>query len=237
MIEVVGYKGVVGGATYEWLCKMQPCPVVGRDMGDPAPSYRDGRVSFICVPEGVVPSVAKDAASYAEFLVIRSTVKPGTCRALQDKLKIHICHVPEFLREVSAVQDEFNPNFIVIGACCNVHAEYLSNIYKNAQCRVVITDTATSELVKLAVNNYLSCLISYWNEFEKVAQAAGSNGHRVGAIASLDPRISTYGSRYHHKFGGKCLPKDLKQIREYALELNITTPLFDAIEEVNECAR
>ena len=230
----MGYKGVVGGATYEWLRRMQFYPVVGRDVGDPVPDNRFG-VSFICVPEGVVTHVAREAAAYAGFLVVRSTVAPGTCKSLSENLNVHICHVPEFLREVSAVQDEFNPNFLVLGVCCKTHETILSEIYKNAQRQIVVTDTINSEFVKLAVNNYLSTIISYWNEVESIANACGASGYQIGAIASLDPRITPYGARYHHKFGGKCLPKDLKQLREFAAGIGIPTNLLDAVERVNEC--
>jgi len=238
LIEVIGYKGIIGNATYQWLSQMKinGTQVIGRDKGDRIEHMLDNYIiSFICVPEAVVPKVAQEASCYAKLIVIRSTVPPGTCQELQEKLDIHICHNPEFLTEKNSVQDAFNLNRVVIGACCQEHGSIVKGLYKNALVRIVVTDTKTSEMVKIATNNYLACQISFWNEIESIAKATGVSGHLVGNIASLDPRVSAYGAKYHHKYSGKCLPKEMTQMISYAKKLGIKTPLLNAIQEVNDC--
>jgi len=168
------------------------------------------------------------------LIVIRSSVAPNTCSALQGKYKRHICHNPEFLREATALQDEFSPARIVIGECCKEHGDLLEELYKPLQRPIIRTDPTTSELVKLANNVHLNCLISYWNTIEEIAKRAGVSGHQVGMIASLDPRISPYGSRLHQKYGGRCLPKDISHLIEFAKTLGYDPVLLKAIEEVNK---
>ena len=234
IIEVIGYKGVVGNATYQWLRTMHPeHDVIGRDIGDCLPKKAD--VSFVCVPEAMAEVVCTEAAFYTGFLVIRSTVYPGTCRHIQQVVGKHVCHNPEFLREATAVQDAFNPNYVLIGSCCSEHGEIVSRLYEPTRVKTVIVSSITSELVKIVTNNYLACLVSFWNEIEAICQASGVPGHRVAAIAALDPRVVSYGARYHHKFGGKCLPKELEQMLVYAHEKGVATPMLQAIREVNVC--
>lgn len=236
-LEVVGYKGVVGNATYQWLLAMKPRGTLlcGRDQDDQIPLYTLAHriISFVCVPEAKVKEVCYGIAEYADLIVIRSTVPPGTCQKLQDELMTHVCHNPEFLREVSAVADVFTPAYHLIGACCQEHAEFLKELYEPTCVKTIVTDTITSELIKIATNNYLACLISFWNEIEAIAQASGVSGHKVGAIASLDPRVVSYGAKYHHQFGGKCLPKELKQMIQYAESVGVAPVMLEAIQKVN----
>lgn len=229
----MGYKGIVGNATYQWLKTIHPeLEIVGKDKGDIL-SEGTGIVHIICTPESAVIEVCK-AIVDTELIVIRSTVPPGTCKKIQKETGIHICHLPEFLLEATAVIDEFRQGYLVLGACCNQHAEIIGDIY-NPFIPVVTTDTETSEVLKLTKNCYFANLISFWNEMEAIAKAAGTNSHKVGKLATLDERIVEYGASYHHKYGGTCLPKDMKQILGFAKTHNIKTPLLDAVTEVNEC--
>jgi len=238
-VEVVGHRGVVGNATYQWFKAMHPeLEIIGRDKGDAIECRDMARVvSFICTPETIVEEVCGEVAQYAELIVVRSTVKPLTCQKIQKETGVHTCHNPEFLREATAVMDKFNQEFIVVGACCEEHAETLVKLYEAAHIPIAVTDTVTSEFTKLAINNYLATIITFWNEIEQLAQATDTTGHKVGAIASLDSRITPYGARHHQPFGGRCLPKDLKQMIQFGESIGIDTPLLNKIEEVNECLK
>lgn len=240
-LEVIGHKGVVGNATFQWLNNMTSHKVVGRDLNDPIPDYKSHNhnkiVSFICVPDDKVKEVAYTASEYASLIVVRSTVIPHTCKEIQEQTGVHTIHNPEFLREVSALPDMFNPSYILIGGCCEQHAVYLSSLYESACAPVYITDQITSEIAKLAHNSYLACLISFWNEIENIATKLGTSGSKIGAILSTDPRISEYGARFHQQFGGKCLPKDLAHLIQYAIDVDVEPTMLEAIREVNKCQR
>jgi len=230
-LHVIGYKGVVGNATYE-LFKRLGYDVTGSDKDD---KINKAEVYFICVPEDTVEGVVLKLANPSNLIVIRSSVVPGTCKKLVELCRYwHICHNPEFLREVIAVQDEFSPARIVIGQCCEEHGKLLKSLYRPLRVPIVLTDPTTSELVKLASNNYLSTVISYWNTIEEVAKRIVVSGHQVGMIASMDPRISPYGARCHNKYGGRCLPKDAQQLIQFAESIGCDPVLIKAVEEINE---
>ena len=228
-LHVIGHRGVVGGATYA-LFKRLGYDVSGSDKGDDIP-HAD--VGFICVPEEFVKSVVVQAYGHFNFIVVRSTVWPGTCASQLKPFNLHICHNPEFLREATAVEDEFNPARIVIGECCKEHGDLLESLYLPLRQPIVRTDPTTSELVKFASNNYLSTVISYWNTIEEIAKRIGVSGHQVGMIASMDSRISSYGARFHKKYGGRCLPKDAQQLIEFSESIGYDALLIKAVEEVN----
>ncbi|MBU2534478.1 MAG: hypothetical protein KKB37_17195, partial [Alphaproteobacteria bacterium] len=115
-LHVIGYKGVVGGVTYE-LFKRLGYEVTGSDEGN---IIKKADIYFICVPEDIVGDIVPGLVDPENLvpIVIRSSVVPGTCRNLVKLTRYcHICHNPEFLREAIAIQDEFSPSRIVIGQC------------------------------------------------------------------------------------------------------------------------
>lgn len=228
VLSVIGYKGVVGSATYQ-LLKNLGFSVTGSDKGDSIP---ESNIYFICVPEGNVEDVI--AILPSGLVVIRSSVPPLTCSIMSEKYDRHISHVPEFLHQATSLIDEHNPDSIVIGECCKDHGDILEEIYKSLCCPIVRTTSKVSEFVKLARNNYGACIISFWNEIDTICKAAGVNGHQVGMICSHDPIISSKGSRLHKKYGGACLPKDLTQMIEFAISIGVQPKLLEAIEAVNE---
>jgi len=227
MITVIGHKGVVGGATYQ-LFKNLGYDVCGADKGE---HIAESDIYFICVPEGNVEEVIKILPP--GLTIIRSSVPPWTTKKMSEKYNRHICHNPEFLHQAMALIDAHNPDSVVIGECCEEHGSIVEEIYKPLLCPIVRTKPEISEMVKLARNNYGSCIISFWNEMDAICKAAGINGHQVGMICSLDPIIAAKGSRLHKKYGGACLPKDAKQMISFARENKIEPILLQAIEEVN----
>jgi len=228
-IAVIGCRGVVGNATARLLVSLGH-KVTGCDKGD---SPTDCDIAFVCIPEREV--IADTLKLYQTGLfVIRSTVPPGTCEALQDKLGVHVAHNPEFLRESSAVVDVFNPDRIIIGECCPEHGTVLRNLFEPLRRPIHTADRRTTELTKLTCNAWLATVISYWNEVDLIAGKLGVNGAVVGMLASTDPRISCYGSRFHNRFGGKCLPKDTEQLVKVATQNGVHPMLLRAVLAVNE---
>lgn len=248
-LQIIG-QGVVGKATGNGFQRYGH-EVVFKDRGD---TLEDADIHFICVPEsevenviqalkralpGMVPKIpwATDEIVLVQrtnFVVIKSTVPPKTTVQLSDKYNIHICNNPEFLREGVAEYEFINPARIVIGECCRDHGDLLEELYKPFRSPIVRCTPTEAEMVKLASNCYLACLIAYWHEIQHVCEKIGINSHVIGRIAAMDPRISSYGASMHGRFGLRCLPKDLEQMLSVCKKLGYGAPLLNAVRKVNE---
>lgn len=214
-ISIVG-SGTVGKATGEGLRRFGH-EIAYYDRGDQRKDEKY-HVTFFCVPDDELDKAFEKFSSKKDLVsVVRSTVKVGETERLHEKLGIHVCHNPEFLRGAVAEYEFLNPHKIVVGECCRKHGALLGRLYKPFQVPIIFVDRKTSELVKLASNAYLATLISFWNQIQMIAGDCGVNSHVVGNICSLDPRISGYGANMHGKaYGGSCLPKDLITLRKCA---------------------
>lgn len=197
----------------------------------------DVDVVFICVDEFNLDNAVQTLVDHdvKGLFVIRSTVPIGTTRRLMDKHKRHICHNPEFLRQATAFEDVLNPDRIVIGKCCDVHGEFLRNLYAPLDKPIFVTTPGVSEVVKLVSNAYLSMLISFWNEIYMLVKKLGLDIKEVAEIVCADRRMSRYGTlKFGEPFGGKCLPKDLNHLIDAFHKMQLTPVLLYAVKKVNE---
>jgi nucleotide sugar dehydrogenase len=198
-------------------------------------------VTFICVPEKFVDRAIKqliDAGN--DWLVIKSTTPPGTVAELAGKYGIHLCHNPEFLREKHAFDDVLNPSRVVIGQCCPRHGSVLIDIYRRINAPIYVTDTTTSEMVKIASNTLRAFNITFWNNIFDLAQALSVNVQDVADLA--DPvRVlgewegGGWGTKAFGKpYDGKCLPKDMNILAEALKSRGLDASVVDAIQSYNE---
>ncbi len=242
-VQIVGV-GVVGGAQ-AYLASKLGHEVLGVDRGRPTSEYarmvpemeRDVDVTFICTQEAYVPGVVADLVErqVKGLYVIKSTVPPGTTRSLMEKYRIHICHNPEFLVEKIALESITHPSMVAIGQCCAAHSEILKKFYAPLGCPVVVSQPTVTETVKLTLNSYLSTLISFWNQIDKIAKTVGVSTKEVADIVKLNPQVSGYGTEFFGSpFGGKCLPKDLDQIIEASHKTGADSFLFEAMRDFNK---
>jgi len=242
--QIIGL-GVVG-TSQAFLCKKLGHEVSGYDIKPTVSSkfvevteeiVPNADITFICINEDAVKEEIQQIISSQVngLYVIKSTVSPGTSNELMKKYGVHICNNPEFLREKYAFEDIENPDRIVIGQCCSFHGNMLSNFYSPLHKPTYITDTTTSELVKLASNAYLSMLITFWNELHELSQKMGLDTHEVSRLVSSDRRISKYGTtKFGEPFSGKCLPKDLDQLIAVFRNNGLNPILFESIKLFNE---
>jgi UDPglucose 6-dehydrogenase len=164
-----------------------------------------------------------------ECLVVgKSTVPVGTAERLADKLarlapagiEAELAWNPEFLREGFAVQDTLKPDRIVLGVRSERAEKVLREVYEPlGDIPFVVTDFATSELVKTAANAFLATKISFINAMAEVCEAAHADVKQLSEALSYDDRI---GGRFLNAglgFGGGCLPKDIRAFMARAGEL------------------
>jgi len=184
------------------------------------------------------------------LIVGKSTVPVGTSPMLADLARslapigrdLEVAWNPEFLREGHAVVDTLRPDRIVVGTS-SAHAEkVLRELYEPITATgvpMVVTDSATAELVKGSANLYLASRVSLINAIGEVCELAGADVTALAAAIGLDERI---GSRYLSPglgYGGGCLPKDTRAFGRRAGELGSddTVAFCTAVDTINQHAR
>jgi UDPglucose 6-dehydrogenase len=164
------------------------------------------------------------------LIIGKSTVPAGTAARLTSRLRalspagdaMRLAWNPEFLREGYAIEDTLRPDRLVIGVQDAESEAALREVYKpltDAGVPLLVTDLATSELVKAAANAFLSTKISFINAMAEVCEAAGADVMLLSKALSYDSRI---GGRFLVPglgFGGGCLPKDIRAFMARAGEL------------------
>ena len=241
---IIGY-GVVGSATAEVLrrlghevritdantSRMEAARLEGYQCVDEG---TNAEVLFICVPENRVGDALASTPG-AEIIVIRSSVPPGTTDCLSKQLGRPLVHMPEFLKEATAIWDSLNPPFVLIGCHDHQDGQRLCQLFAPLLIPIRLVSPAISETVKLVLNAHLHTLISFWNEVHLISEMVGVPSHVVGKLCSQDPRVSAYGASMHGKpAGGRCLPKDLAQLINFVRTKGYVPELLEAVQRLNE---
>lgn len=181
---------------------------------------------FMCLPtptkDGICDiSLTRTWIKYiAEFkkdnrFIIRSTVAPGTCKALAEEFHVPIIHAPEFLTEATWREDAEWSDLLVIGADDEKYRDEIFGLfrarYKGAE--YIKTDTITSETIKYAINSLYATKVIFANELYDYCQDKGINYETVkNAMYARKWIGKNHLDIFHHGgrgAGGKCLGKDL----------------------------
>jgi UDPglucose 6-dehydrogenase len=112
---------------------------------------------------------------------------------------------PEFTAEGTAVQDFLHPDRIVIGAFEDADGDVIAALHEGIDARIVRTDVASAEMVKLASNAALMTRVSFINEIANVCEATGADVVAVAEAVGLDRRIGPSFLRAGIGYGGSCL--------------------------------
>ena len=158
---------------------------------------------------------------------------------------------PEFLRESSAVADTLYPDRIVIGAENERVRDRLVELYRPlidqtfdpppflprpqavAPVPLVLTDPASSEMIKYAANAFLALKISFINEIGSLAAKVGANIQTIAKGMGMDKRIGPRFLQAGLGWGGSCFGKDTSALLTTAFEHGVSMPIVRASREVN----
>lgn len=206
---------------------------------------------YVCLPTPYVPGKGCDTSlieagisqiSGEKVVIIKSTVIPGTTNKLQEKFSQHkILFNPEFLTEDTADQDMSFPDRQIIG-----YTEKSYNVAKNILQQLPlapfeqIVPAKVAELIKYANNTWFAVKVAMNNELYDLAKKIGlSDGDWEEAIfgISADKRVGRTHLTIMHKgkrgYWGKCLPKDIKALLEFAEKEGVDMPVRKATNEYN----
>ena len=233
-VGIIG-NGFVGGACQQLECAAnailvydidpQKCRPLTTTLADVAGC----NLIFICVPTpsrvdgtchvDIVVSIvmALKKVNATANIIIRSTVRPGTCQSLD------VSFMPEFLTEANSIVDFCNTLVWILGAnktqsLAPLVQQLLSNA-KNAG--KIVSDTLSivspteAEMIKYGRNCFLCVKVGFFNEvYDACQKHQQCNYDTVRQGITQDPRIASShtlvpGPDGLRGFGGTCLPKDI----------------------------
>jgi UDPglucose 6-dehydrogenase len=176
-------------------------------------------------------------------VVIKSTVPVGTAVRLREimlaenpKADFDVASNPEFLREGSAVDDFLHPDRIVVGLSSRRAEAVMRQLYQPLSVNavpLVITSSASAELIKYAANCYLAMRIGFINQVTDLCEAVGADIQEVALGAGLDKRIGQHYLAPGPGFGGSCFPKDTRAMAAIGREHNVPISIIEDVIAAN----
>jgi len=205
------------------------------------PSLEDGSYDVSSV-DAVVDELEKVDGINGKSFIVGCTTNPGDCKRWEEKLSdcgIDVYYNPEFIAQGSIVKDLINADMVLIGGEGH-HRSELEQIYYGIQGprkepSIHFMSTTAAELVKLAVNCYLTTKISYANMVGEVMISSGMEDeidNVLGAIGA-DSRVGTKFLKYGYGFGGPCLPRDNRAFAAFANKLGMKYNLGETTDNFN----
>lgn len=190
----------------------------------------------------LVVSELRTHAKPGTVVVLKSTVPPGTGRQIQEQLqgppfRLPVVSCPEFLREGSALRDMHTAARQVIGGDDPEAMARVAAVVSTPGTPVLMTDSASAELIKYGSNSFLALKISFANELARFADQVGADIVPVVQGMGLDPRIGMEGLQAGLGFGGCCLPKDVRALVGAAGRHDTAFGTLEAALQVNAAQR
>lgn len=198
------------------------------------PEARDGRADISMVEEAV-ERLPGDMS-----VLIRSTVPPGTTDRLAAGRIGLTAFCPEYMheREGGAWKESADVPWLVLGGH-PVATEWFAATLFHSGCDIEIHETTApvAEFSKYVGNTFNAVKVGYVNECAKVAEAQGLDWEAVAAAWRSDPRVdATYTKMegFPPGFGGRCLPKDLAALIQFAIRSGYAPDLLIELERSNQ---
>lgn len=216
---------------------------------DPIDDVLRQDIIFICVPtpyeRGFDRSALDDVFSRLsglddKIIVIKSTVIPGTTDYYQEQHpKLKVLFNPEFLTERTANEDFIRPDKQLVGFTekSQVAAKRVLSLLPDAPYKKQLPARA-AELVKYAVNSYYASKVIFGNLIYDLAEGLGVDYNVVKEAFTADKRITDSHFDVWHGgyrgYDGKCLPKDLKTLRDFGQACGVDVSLLEVIDRLNQ---
>lgn len=219
-------------------------------------AIRPNKIISICVDTPVGKDKKVDLTHYYQaldaiaenviqdtYVIINSTVPPGTNRATKkyleshSKYKFNVISNPEFISQGTVIKNFVVPSRVVIGTDSKDAEELMRSIITSVvDCKIPILATTpeNAEIIKYASNAYLAMRIGYINEISRICDEYGGDIEKVAIGIGLDPRIGTNYLKASLGYGGSCLPKDLNAITNLEGISKCDLKILSSINESNE---
>jgi len=196
---------------------------------------------------GIIESVLNDLKKikYDKFVVLRSTVSPGT----SDKFNCYF--MPEFLTEKNFKYDFINNTDWIFGLkkdngknseFKSLTTKIINYSYKHKKIKynsIHFVSNKEAEMIKLFRNCFLATKVSFCNEIYKICNGFNINYDNMIKLAAKDKRIlhshtNVPGPDEKFGFGGTCFPKDINNLRHESKKMGVECGILDSVIKRNE---
>ncbi len=214
----------------------------------PTPSKPNGDADLTFI-ENVAREIAKSMDSY-KLIVEKSTVPAETGQKIRRTIQLNlpakykkghkilldfdVASNPEFLKEGSAVYDFMNPDRVVFGVESKKAEGILREIYKPIKTKILVTNTASAEMIKHASNSFLATKISFINAIAQICDRVGADVLNVAEGMGLDKRIGRQFLNAGVGYGGSCFPKDVDAFVRLSEKSGYDFALLKNVRAINE---
>lgn len=217
----------------------------------PTPSKPNGDADLTYI-ENVAREIAQSMNSY-KLIVEKSTVPAETGKKIRRTIQLNlprkykqghkilldfdVASNPEFLKEGSAVHDFMNPDRVVLGVESPRAEKLLREIYKPLKTKILITNTASAEMIKHASNSFLATKISFINAVAQMCDRVGADVLKVAEGMGLDKRIGRQFLDAGIGYGGSCFPKDVEAFIHLSEKSGYNFSLLKEVRKINDNQR
>ena len=206
------------------------------------PSLADGSYDVSSVWQVVDDFKNSSLKLNGKTLVVGCTTNPGDCEKFAEQLDyfgVEVFYNPEFIAQGSIVRDLRQADMVLIGGNNSLIYADLCELYHKIQetePKISFMSTTSAEMVKLAVNCFLTTKISYANMVGEVMTLAGLGDEIDLALQAIgaDTRVGGKYLKYGYGYGGPCLPRDNRAFAAYAEKLGLEYNLGATTDNFND---
>lgn len=209
----------------------------------PTPSKADGTFDHSYIEQVCDEILTFDRPEKETHLIINSTVMPGYCDQLYEKMSAHgysVSYNPEFIAQGSIIEDQQFPDQVLIGEASEEVGSEIEAIYRcfvQNDARFSRMSRTEAEITKLAVNCFLTTKIAFANSIGDLTIQNGGNQDNVLGAIGADSRIGSNFLRYGFGYGGPCLPRDNRAMGQAAKQAGLELPISAATDKSNNLHR
>lgn len=197
------------------------------------PSDKQGRYDTTQIDTALDSLISLERQSATKHLVICCTVMPGTTEKYQNSLSEFnwdVSYNPEFIAQGTVIENQENPDMVLIGQANLVRGFQLEEIYRKL-CKnkpvFAKMKPISAEITKIGLNSFLTTKIAFANMIGDLATKVGAEPLKILNAIGSDSRIGHKFLGYGYGYGGPCLPRDNRALEKFAsgIEMKINLPL------------
>jgi len=207
------------------------------------PSTRDGDYDVSAIEKVVQDFTTSSTKLSGKSLVIGCTTNPGDCDRFQDDLSyfgMDVYYNPEFIAQGTIIKDLINADMVLIGGEGH-HTSEIEKIYYGIQGpkkepSIHYMSLKAGEIVKIAINTFLTTKISYANLLGEVLIRSGLSDEVDSVLNAIgtDTRVGKKYLTFGFGFGGPCLPRDNRAFASHTNKVGIEFNIGETTDKFND---